>query len=53
MNLLLREIKEGKAFVKHISIETMITGKLTEGLAPKLFNHVVNIGVLSSFDVMG
>lgn len=48
------QIQEWQTIFEHINIEAMIVDLLTKGLTPKLFNeHVINKGVLNSFDVLG
>ena len=47
-------VKNGDIVVEHIGMNRMLADPLTKGLRPIVFKgHVENMGVLSSFDVLG
>ena len=47
-------VKKGDITVEHIDTESMLADPLTKSLRPICFaKHVENMGVLSSFDVLG
>ena len=47
-------VKEGNIVVKHIDTNSMLADPLTKGLKPIVFkSHVENMGIVSSFNVLG
>src|SRR4030066_244420 len=47
-------VKEGNIVVKHIDTNSMLADPLTKGLKPVVFkSHVENMGIVSSFNVLG
>ena len=47
-------VKKGDIMIEHINTEAMIADPLTKGVRPVAFNnHAENMGILSSFDVLG
>jgi len=47
-------VKEGNVVMKHIDTNSMLADPLTKGLKPIVFkSHVENMGIMSSFSVLG
>ena len=47
-------VKDGSIVVKHVDIDSMLVDPMTKGLKPVVFiQHVENMGIVSSFDMLG
>ena len=47
-------VKDGSIVVEHVDTDSMLANLMTKGLRPIVFiQHVENIGIVSSFDMLG
>ena len=47
-------VKDGSIVVKHVDTNSMLVDPLIKGLRPIVFKrHVENMGIVSSFDILG